>query len=186
MPVVMVVMPARVIVIMVMIVAVVVLTVMMMVMAMRRRRISAAFGIEWRFDRRDAGAEAGKQRFERRIGFEPQAIRHDLDRHVAVAEMPRDPREMRKIAPAHFEERLGLDHDFDRVAVFEHEHVAHAKRDGFGQIEHVTLTAHTRDLAPLHAALVRLDDHAVARRRAVAMRSGDDANDTRHGKGPSS
>ena len=181
MPVVMVMMSVRVVVIMA--VVMIMLTVMMMVAA-PRRRIGAALRIERRLDCGDTCAQAREQRLERAVGSQPQAVRQDLNRHMPVAKMPGEFRKMREVAPAHLDQRLGLDHDLDRTAIVENEQVTHPQRDGLRELERVGRAACAHDRAALNAALIRLDDHAAARRRrAVVMRSGDDANNTRHGTG---
>src|ERR1700675_4415828 len=53
-----------------------------------RSGISAAFGIERRLDLDDAGAKPGHHRLDDVVAADAQALRHDLGRQMAVAEMP--------------------------------------------------------------------------------------------------
>ena len=54
---------------------------------------------------------------------------------MAVAEMPGEPRERGKIGGARLDQRLGLGHDLDQLAVVEHQRVVGAQPHRLGQIE---------------------------------------------------
>jgi hypothetical protein len=133
-------------------------------MVVRGCGISAALGIERRFDRRQARAETDEQRFDRGIAPQPQPVRQDLHRHMAVAEMPGELGEVHEVAAAHLDQGLGLDHHLDEAAVFEFERVAHAQRDGRRQIEHALRPVRADQLAVLHPTAVGRKHHTVERK----------------------
>src|SRR5262245_14160450 len=68
--------------------------VMVMVLVAARSGVGAAFRIERRLDRREPCAERAKHRLERGVAPQAQAIGQDLHRHVPIAEMPGEPRQM--------------------------------------------------------------------------------------------
>ena len=59
-----------------------------------RGRIGAAFGIERRLDLDHARAQPLHHRLDDVVAPDAQALRHDLGRQMAVAEMPGDPHQM--------------------------------------------------------------------------------------------
>src|ERR1700676_954682 len=75
-------------------------------MRMAAAGIGAAFGIERRLDLDDAGAEALYHRLDDVIAPDPQALRHDLGRQMAVAEMPGEANQMLRIAAPDLDQRL--------------------------------------------------------------------------------
>jgi hypothetical protein len=129
-------------------IVVVVVTMMMtvimrrMVMAVRvifgmrmRCRIGTAFGIERRLDLDDAGAEPRNHRLDDVVTADAQALGHDLRRQMAIAEMPGDPHQMKRIGAADFHQRLGRGDHLDQAAVFQHQRIAAAQRDGVFEVE---------------------------------------------------
>src|SRR6185436_18265073 len=104
-----------------MIVAVIMAVVMRMIVTMiaRRRVIGAALRLEWRLDGGDFCAEAFQQRLDGRIALEPQPALQDLHRHMAIAEMPGEPRQRRQIGRSRLDQRLGIRHDLNKPAVVE-------------------------------------------------------------------
>ena len=82
------------------------------IVAGRRRRglgrvgmtgIGAAFGIERRLDLDDARAEPLHHRLDDVVAADAQALWHDLRRQMAIAEMPGDANQVRRIAAADFD-----------------------------------------------------------------------------------
>ncbi len=100
-----------------------------------RSGIGAAFGIERRLDLDDAGAESRHHRLNDVVAANPQALRHDLRRQMAIAEMPGDPHQMQRIGAADFDQRLGSGDHLDQAAVLQHQGITTAQRDGVFQIK---------------------------------------------------
>src|SRR5882757_3867760 len=88
--------------------------------------IGAAFGIERRLDLDDAGAEPGHHRLDDVVAADAQALRHDLGRQMAIAEMSGDPYQMERVGATDFNQRLGSGDHLDQAAVFQHQRVAAA------------------------------------------------------------
>ena len=65
--------------------------------------VGAAFGIERRANLAHLGAEALQHVDDHVVVADQDAVILDLRRQVAVAEMPRQPRKGRRIAPAHLD-----------------------------------------------------------------------------------
>jgi CRP-like cAMP-binding protein len=84
-----------------------------------RGGIGAAFGIERRLDLDDAGAEPGHHRLDDVVAADAQALRHNLGRQMAVAEMPGDPHQMERIGATDFNQRLGSGDHLDQAAVLQ-------------------------------------------------------------------
>jgi hypothetical protein len=115
------------------------------------RRISAAFGIEWRFDLGHIGCEIKQQRLHRRIASQPKTIAKNLHRHVAVPQCPSNARECGKISRAHLQQRLGLRDDFDQAAILEDQRVVGTQPDRRFEIEldeHPTPGKHVSAVGP--------------------------------------
>src|ERR1700694_1552986 len=68
--------------------------------------IGAAFGIEWRFDLDHAGPQPFHHRLDDVIAPDTQALRHDLRRQMAVAEMPGDPNQVVRVGTPYLDKRL--------------------------------------------------------------------------------
>jgi hypothetical protein len=81
--------------------------------------IGAAFGIERRFERDHVRAKALRHALDDRVAANAQGLRHDLDGQMAIAEMPGDAHEPRRVGGADFRERLGSGEHFDNAAVLE-------------------------------------------------------------------
>ena len=98
-----------------------------MMVAMRMRgcfRVGAAFGIEWRVDMRDLGAEFFRQFFERAIASDPDAIGKNLHRDMTVAEIPGNARQSIRAAHGDFGDRLACRDHANDAAIFELQAVA--------------------------------------------------------------
>lgn len=152
----------------------------MMVIVRRLRRIGAAFRLKRCFDQRDLGAERGEQSLDRVIAPRADTVRQQLDRDMAVAEMPGQTSQTGHIGQARLDQRLGRRDDFDQTAVVEHQQVvgAQARRAVQMDVDSVAFDAcRGRRLA---AALGIIEDHGIGDRSPVAMVSGDDARSARH------
>jgi hypothetical protein len=125
--------------------------VMVMVVLTCGRGVGAALRLERRIDLRDLRTKSREQRLDRRIALEAQPTFQNLHRNVAVAEVPRNPRQRRQICGADFDQRLRFGHDFDEAAIVKHQHVVGAKPNGFGKIK-----LDARALDAEQKALVRL------------------------------
>jgi len=112
-----------------------VMIVVMMIVIAHHRVVGAALRLERRIDGNHLGAEALQQRLYRRIGLEPEPALQNLNRHVAVAEVPGEPRERRQIGSTRLDQRLGLRHDLDKPAVVEHQRVVGAQPHRLGEVE---------------------------------------------------
>jgi hypothetical protein len=108
---------------------------MTLAMSMAGLGIGAAFGIERRFDLDDPRAQALHHRLDHMVAADAQALRHDLGRQMAVAEVPGKPDQMLRVGAADLDQRLGSRDHLDHPAVFEHQRVAAAQRDGVLEIE---------------------------------------------------
>ncbi len=120
---------------MVMVVMIVTVVVVMMLVAVRRRGIGASLRLERRLDGDDLGAEAFEQSLDRRVALEPQPAFQHLHRNMAVAEMPGEPRQTGQIGGSRLDQRLGLGHDLDQLAVVQQKRVIGAKAYRLGEIE---------------------------------------------------
>src|SRR6187401_2271704 len=107
---------------MVMVMAVVMMIVV--ILDMRVVRVGAPLRVERRLDRREPSPQPFQQGFEYRIGPHAQSIGKNLYRHVSIAKMPGQTRQMREVAAADPDQWLGLDHHIDQAAVIEFECVA--------------------------------------------------------------
>src|SRR5947209_8010419 len=79
--------------VMIMMVIVTVMMIMVMIVSGHHRAVR----LERRGERRQLGARIREQRFYVGIGAQAQAVRKDLHRHVAVAELPGDARKRGRI-----------------------------------------------------------------------------------------
>jgi hypothetical protein len=147
--------------VMVVVVVVVVIMVMVMVMMMMmivtmmvvscRNGVGAAFGLERCFDRHQLCAQRFEQRFDGRVPLDPKPPLQHFHRHVPVPEMPGQPGERGKVGGARLDQRLGLGHHLDRVAVVKQQRIISAQPDRLGEVK---LDAGAFDAE--HKPLVRL------------------------------
>lgn len=163
---------AMLVVVMVIVIAMMVVRVIIMVMmavvtmivrgmVMRRLRIRPALGIERRLDLDDARAQSLHHRLDDMIPADAQALRHDLGRQMAVAEMPGDPDQMQWIGAADFDQRLGGRDNLDQPAVLQHQRVAAAQRDGVLQIEQEFQPARPRHRHPPPVPVVEIEHDGI-------------------------
>ena len=109
--------------------------IVMMVRNLAGHGIGAAFRFERRFDRGDLRTGCLQQRFNITFAAHAQAIGQQLDRHMAVAEMPRETGQRRGIGGARLEQRFGFRHHFDEAAVIEQQNVVVAQPHRLGEVE---------------------------------------------------
>ena len=126
-------------------------------------RVRATLGIERRLDLDDARAQPFHHRLDDVIAADAQAFRHDLGRQMAIAEMPGDPDQMQRIRTADFEQRLGGRHHLDQPAVFQHQRIAAAQRDGVLQIEQEFQPARPRHRHPPPVPVVEIEHDRIGR-----------------------
>jgi len=141
-----------------------------MIMSMRgvgrmrmARRIGAAFGIERRLDLDDPRAQPLHHRLDDMIAADAQALRHDLRRQMAVAEMPGDPDQMQGIGAADFEQRLRGRHHLDQPSVFQDQRITAAQRDRVLQIEQEFESARARHRHTPPVAVVEIEHDGIGR-----------------------
>jgi hypothetical protein len=166
-----------------MIMAVVVIVPMMVIV----RGVIAALGFEWRLDGGDFRSGRLEDGFEFGIAAQAQTILHYLNRDVAVAEMPGEPRERHRILDAHFEQRLGFRHHLDRRAIIEQQRVVGAQANRSLEIQFDAGAAAAEDESALGAALgigqnQRIDDARVLARVGSAHGRRDQGLGERHRK----
>ena len=129
-----------------------------------RGGIGAAFGIERRLDLDDAGAQPFHHVLDDVIAADAQVAARDLRRQMPVAEMPGDPYQMRRIGASDLQQRLGRCDHFDQPAVFQHQRVAAAKRDGILQVEQEFEAARAGHRHPPPMAIVEVEHHGIGGR----------------------
>src|SRR3990167_3843942 len=115
-------------------VTVAMIVVIMMPMVVRLP-IGAAFRVEGRHHVRHLGAEAGQHRLDDVIVADAEPIAHELGRQMTVAEMPREPEQLRAVDGRDLGEWLRRRIDLGDPAVLEEEAVAVTERRRLGQVE---------------------------------------------------
>ena len=75
--------------------------------------------------------------------------------------MPGDPHQMQRIAAADFEQRLGRGDHLDQPAVFEHQRVAAAQRDGVFEVEQEFQPARAGHRHPPPVPVVEIEHDGV-------------------------
>jgi hypothetical protein len=168
---VMIVITAVIVIAVMMVVVIVVMTMIMRGVIMGRRGIGATFGIERRLDLDDPRAEPLHHRLDDMIAPNAQALRHDLGRQMAVAEMPGDADQMQGVGAADFNQRLGGGHHLDQPAVFQHQRVAAAQRDGVFEIKQEFQPTRPRHRRPPPVPVVEIEHDGIGRRLRPAMLS---------------
>jgi hypothetical protein len=124
-------------------------------------RIGAAFGVERRLDLDDPRAEPFHHRLDDVISANPQALWHDLRRQMAIAEMPGHANQMQRIGAADLKQRLRRRHHLDQPAVFQHQGVAAAQRDGVFEIKQEFQPARAGHRHPPPVPVVEIEHHGI-------------------------
>jgi len=158
----------------------VVVMIVLMMMVSGRRNIGTALGIERRLDLDDARAQSAHHILDHVIATNPQMPSGDLDRQVTVAEMPGNTDELKRVVAADFGQRLGGRHDLDKPAVIQHQRVAAAQGDGFGQIEQERQPACSRHCQTPTMAIVEFENNGVNRLLLPALRRPDGCRAGKH------
>ncbi len=97
--------------------------------------IGTGLRIKWRFDRLDMAAKALDHRLDDVIGADADAIAEQLNRQMAIAEMPGDTHEFSFMVGMNFKQRLGLRSDTDHTASVRGKTVAVPQTNRFRQID---------------------------------------------------
>lgn len=146
--------------------------------------IGAAFRLEGRVDHRDGRAKATRHLLEHAVAGDADAIGKKLRRHMAVTQMPGEPRQMMRILRHDLRHRLlGRNHRYD-APVFEREAVSvfqPRRLDKVEQERHVALAAHgdTAAVAP-----VMRKHHTVGGGSGIPAAGGKHSAGTDHGTTP--
>src|SRR3984957_17167990 len=102
--------------------------VFMPVRVRRSAHVGAAFRVERRFDRDDLSAQAPRHLLDYRIPANAQALLQEFGRQMAIAKMPGDARQRRRVGGANFGQRLRRGDDLDDARIVEHEGISGAAR----------------------------------------------------------
>jgi hypothetical protein len=129
----------------------------------RRRDIGAALRVEGGLDRGHFRAEPARHILDHMIAPDAQALGQEFGRQVAIAEMPGDAHERRRVGAADFSELFGRGDDFDDAPVLELEPVAGAQHHRLGQVEQEGEAANARHRNAAPVALVVIEDDGVGR-----------------------
>lgn len=146
--------------------------------------IGTAFRLEGRIDHCDDGAKTTRHLLQHAVAGDADAIREKLRRHMAVTQMPGEPRQMMRILRHDLRHRLlGRNHRYD-APVFEREAVSvfqPRRLDKVEQERHVALAAHgdTAAVAP-----VMRQHHTVGGGSGIPAAGGKYSAGTDHGTTP--
>jgi len=129
--------------------------------------IGAALRLERRIDDIDGGPQTARHLFQYRITRDADAVREQLGRDMAIAEVPGETRQMVRVVCINLGDRLlGSDHG-DDAAIVQSETVAVLQAGSLNKVEqehHVALATHG-DAAPMAAVMRQY--HAVGGARDV-------------------
>ncbi len=126
--------------------------------------ISAAHRVEGRDDVLDLGAEPFEHRLDDMVAQDQDAVRRDGGGEMAVADMPGELGEMKRIPGPDRVERLVGGGDLDHAAALDGERVAGGQHHGFGQIDQNLAAIRGIDHAPAQMTLIMLEDGAAEHR----------------------
>jgi len=150
---------------------VVVMRVIIMTMRMAGLGVRAAFGIERRFDLHHLRTKPLHHGFNDMVAADTQALGHELRRQMAVAEMPGDADEMVRVVTADFQQRLGCRNHLDQTAVFQHQRIATAERNGSLQVEQKLEAPRPRHCHAAAVPIVEIEHDRIRRRFRKAVLS---------------
>lgn len=146
--------------------------------------IGTALRLEGRFDYLDGGAKATRHLLQHAVAGDADATREEFGGHVAVAQMPGEPRQMMRILRDDLRHwLLGRNHPHD-APVFEREAVTILQPRRLDEVEqkrHVALAAHgdTAAVAP-----VMRQHHTVGGGGGIPAAGGKHSAGTDHGTTP--
>jgi hypothetical protein len=149
--------------VMVLVTSMAVVMLVALTMPVYRRLICAAFGIEWRLDFDDARAELRCHFCDHMVPPNAQIFREKLRRHMAIAEMPGEPRTMQGVDTADFQQRLGRCQYFNQTIVLQYKCVAMAQEGGFRKVEQKCQPMRTPHIHTATMAVVEGEHDAVGR-----------------------
>ena len=122
--------------------------------------VGARFGLEAVLDLVHVPAQPLDHRLQHVVGQQPQPAVADLDRHVPVAHVVRDPREPARVVRVHLEQPLGCRLDRDHATVGKLQPVAVPQQRAARQVDADLLARHQGGAEPgaLAQREVELDD----------------------------
>jgi len=127
---------------------------MRVIVAVRMLGVSATLRIERRFNCGEPPAQSIEHRFESGIGPYAQAVGENLHRHMPVAQMPGQTRQVGHVVAANLDQRFGLDHYFNKTAIVQFKHIAVAQQHRPGKHRADSSAVHTGEMPRLQAALL--------------------------------
>lgn len=146
--------------------------------------IGTALRLEGRFDHLDGGAKTTRHLLQHVVAGDADAIREKLRRHMAVAEMPGESRQMMRVLRHDLRHRLlGRHHPHD-APIFEREAVTILQPRRLDEVEqkrHVALAAHGDTAA---VASVMRQHHTVGGGGGIPAAGGKHSAGTDHGTTP--
>ncbi len=125
--------------------------------------IGTALWLKGCLDGAQLGAQGLKRRLEALIGPNTQRGFGDFNRHMAIADMPGQPRQNLRISGANLDEHLGRSHHFDQPAVFQFKRVAAAQMHRLRQIQQKLQTACPHHMQAAMMPVLGIQQHAVSR-----------------------
>jgi hypothetical protein len=155
--------------------------IMRMTVVMAAMLIGAAFRLERALDLDDPGAKPLQHLGDDVVLADPQPFRPDLGFEVPVAEVPGDAGLVQRVAPAHFQKRLGLRDDLDQAAVLQRIGIAVPEGRRFGQIDQDLQAAHGGDDAAPPATVLEGQDDAVDGLARAELVEGNEGMGMQHG-----
>ena len=137
---------------------------MVMRVAVTVAGISAAHWVEWCDDVLDLGAQPFEHRLDDMVAQDQDAIRRDRGGEMAVADVPGELGEMKRIPGPDRVERLVGGGDLDHAAALDRQGVAGRQHHRLGQVDQNLATLDGFDHAPAQMAFVMLEDGAAEHR----------------------
>src|SRR6516164_6871368 len=141
--------------------------------------IGAALGIERRLERDHAGPEALDHRLDDGIAADAQRLRQYFGGQMAIAEMPGDADERRRVCGPDLAQRFGLGDHLNHASVLEPQPVPAAQHRRFGKVQQEFEPADAGHGDPPAIALIEIEHHRVGR-SAGPMTGRDDLVGAQH------
>ena len=142
--------------------------------------IGAAFRVERRLDRHDAGAEPARHLLDHRVATDAQAPAGQLGRQVTIAQMPGDAGQRRRVGGANLGQRLRRGDHLDDAAVFQFQPIAGAQHHRFGQVEQEVEATHAGHGEAAAVAVVVIENDGIGR-FLRPLTGGNDSMRVQHG-----
>jgi hypothetical protein len=131
--------------------------------------IGSTFRIERGFDLDDARAEPLHHGFDHVVMTDAKTLSDNLGRQMAVAKMPGQPHEMRRISASNFDKLLRGSYHLDQPAIFQHQSIAAAQGDRFFKVEQEFKTAGTRHRHTAAMTVVETEHDSISCRLDPTM-----------------